>query len=122
LPFAVNFLIRPGYVISFWLNNWKGKGMYQPLRERSGSVGFAGVRSNTVVLDWRLPGRLLFSALVFAIALPLALLQCSWRGLLYCWQALLRLSLAALIWAVLALLALLLVMLLCIQFSTAAMG
>ncbi len=96
--------------------------MYQSRRERSGTAGFTGLQSSRVVLDWRLPGQLLFSVLVFAVAFPLALLQCTWRCLLYCWQVLLRLSLAALIWAVLTLLALLLVMLLCIHFSTAAMG
>ena len=96
--------------------------MYQLGRERGGAAGRVGSRGTTFVFDWRLPGCLLLWALVFAIALPLALLQCTRRCLLYCWQAMLRLSLAALIWTILALLALLLVLLLCVQFATAAMG
>jgi len=96
--------------------------MYQLVRERGGTAGRVGWRGTTFALDWSLPGRLLLWALVFAIALPLALLQCTRRCLLYCWQEMLRLSIAALIWTVLALLACLLVMLLCVQFATAAMG
>ncbi len=96
--------------------------MHQLGRERGGAIRCVGSRGITFVFDWRLPGRLLLWALVFTIALPLALLQCTWRCLLYCWQAMLRLSLAALIWTILALLALLLVLLLSVQFATAAMG